>query len=494
MRWARSSVISAALLAAVLFSPIATANIVTPSGAYAGTMAPWDKDTFEGRSKIGQLAVADGVSLTQVRLSLDVFPMFVRVDATFTLRSSADDPIIRQVGIPVRPFGGKGIGGVPLDDLVIQAGPHLRAQPRPVATEVCVSHTINPGPNDPFHVVQPGPNCRGGVPTDRRWWVWSIELPPDRPVVTRVRYLQLLTDIDRYGGELKSYMVQALGSAAAWAGPIGEISMEVRLHGVDIELDSELDPQTPLAPIREGNVLRWHLTKFEPSVSDTLGFSFTSTMERLGGRTLEAPYLPQDIDRRLRMQDYLMRFVAADDSPTSTDWQTLVEGLRQVLDDEKHPVSQAWAHGTLLALRDWAVRSMSERPIREIEPETDLDFADIAAIRKAEGQKTSDSADASVGIPASPSSIPPEAKRLFQWLTPAPLSADIQRIATMRPVNLRRRGGLYPRRWKGAGAQTLIDAADEVYMRRLLMYGGWGGAAMLAVFMGLWSRRRRSPM
>jgi len=494
--------LGAAMLTVVLFSPPAGSDIVTPRGAYAGAMAPWDKDTFEAKTEVGTLTQDDPVALTEVDLSLDVYPTLVRVEAAFTLLSSATSPIVREVGIPVRPFGGKGISGVPLDDLIVEAGGHLRSQPRPVTTTVCVGHVMNPAPRGPYTVAKPGPHCDGGRPAERHWWVWAVGLPPGRPVTTRVRYLQFVIQRPTYEGEIRSYLVQALGSAAAWGGPIAKVSMEVRLHGVEPELAAE----SPFAPTREGNTLRWRFEDFEPEPSDFLGFRFTSAVDQLGGRAAHVSYLPQDIDLRLRMQDYLMRFAAAEETPTVDEWISLVTGLEKVLADQERPISRAWAHGTLIALRDWGIESAAEEREPEYELEDDLEVAEAPsppstpkreALLGLEGLGALDLAAAAA--PVSPPKPPPppvpdEAARMFAWLTPAPLDAEARAVALVRPVDFQRRGTFYRGRWEGSGAETLSEAADRVHYRRVFLYGGWGSLAVFALIMGFVIHRRRASL
>ena len=98
----------ALLFGLFLFGPYAAANTVTPSGAHSGVLAPWDKHTFEGHPPTKPSGADDPVRLTRAALSIDVFPMFVQMDATFTLHSSAPVPVDRRVGVPVRPYGGQG--------------------------------------------------------------------------------------------------------------------------------------------------------------------------------------------------------------------------------------------------------------------------------------------------------------------------------------------------------------------------------------------------
>ena len=83
---------------------------------------------------------------------------------------------------------------------------------------------------------------------------------------------------------------------------------------------------------------------------------------------------------------------------------------------------------------------------------------------------------------------------MFAWLTPAPLDAEAQAVALVRPVDLERRQILYRQRWGGFGTETLLQAADSVYHRRLLLYAGWGGLAVFALIMGLVTHRRRASV
>jgi len=451
----------------------ATANIITPSGAYSGVMAPWNKTTFAGEARPGPRSPDDPVALTRVDLGVDVFPMFVRVEATFTLHSSADKPTVRRVGLPIRPYGDKGLGGVPLDDLVVEAGEHLVDAPKPISETVCLSHLREPAPGGPFYVIKPGPRCERGQPVERRWWVWRVTVPPGKPMVTRVSYLQLLSAGPTYQGRLSSYMMQTLDAAAAWGGPIGRLSMEVRLHGVEVELDA----RSPLEPTRTGDTLRWTLTDYEPGPTDTLGFRFTTTPSQWGGRAVTAPYLPADIDRRLRMQDYLNRFVATDTAPTAEEWITFIKALRQVIDDDQHPISRAWAHGLLIALREWALASLVPERERAYD-RANSDYQPVGGLKPIDP----------------PGPIPAQFAQLQTWLTPDPLDAEARAVALEHPHNLRQRGGLYRGRWRGKGAESLAAAADMAHTRRLLIRGGWSGVAVLVLVFGLINRRRRREL
>jgi len=305
---------------------ISVADIAPTPNSYSGIPLPSDSTAFNKDPFSDKHHVVD-VSMAAETVFVDLYPTFLKVKAVFRMRGGKTGARNLTAGFPENIV--KRFASHPLYNLVISVN----------------EKKVTPYYHADF-ITDSGPGTY--------WWLFNLDVPPERGVKVVVSYYQLLFNEYGYGKYRDSFLSgtsEFIGgyifrTGALWKDNIGHAKIKLTTHG---ELDKYLT-LNPTPHKSSKNIYEWNYFDWNPKndLSMTLNFPNKYIDSVSSGI---APYNFENISPRIRFIDKLLRFSR---SPILTEEKNnvLITAILDAASQDENYELKIYAHKVLEFLRN----------------------------------------------------------------------------------------------------------------------------------------------